>query len=144
MKVTLKKQSKIAARRAEATKLYFGGDPLRTIAEKLGVSHETIRSDVLADIRSCDESRAMMVQQKREQYAQLLRAHWDAATSGGDIRAATIVLKILEAERKLFGLDEPARQQIEVAAPTETLAQTITDMIASVEMTQKNAATNAA
>ncbi|MGL4944450.1 MAG: helix-turn-helix domain-containing protein [Thermoguttaceae bacterium] len=103
----LRKTAKITGRRDEATKMYLEGNSLRAVADKLGCSHETIRTDVIESLKTYgNESREMLVAQKREQYAALLQAHWEAAKTG-DIAAGAIVLKILESERKLFGIDAP-------------------------------------
>lgn len=120
----LRKTAKITGRRSEATELYLAGDSLRGIAEKLGVSHETIRSDVAASLKTYgDESREMLVTQKREQYAALRRPHWDAAMTG-DIPAGMIVLKILEAERKLLGID--------ATVPADSIGRTQANQIVMV------------
>ncbi|MER6860724.1 hypothetical protein, partial [Streptomyces pilosus] len=42
----------------------------------------------------------------------LLLAHWGAATSGEDPKAADLVLKIMDRRAKLMGLDMPVRAEV--------------------------------
>jgi hypothetical protein len=99
----------------EVVKLRRGGMTWDMIAQRVGYASPSsarqaferanlrvIRDDVEA-LRVLEEDRLDILQ----------TAYWGKALAG-DLQAAQYVLKVAESRRKLLGLDQPIRQQIEV------------------------------
>lgn len=55
-----------------------------------------------------------------ERLDRLQRAHWQQALAG-DERAASLVLRIMERRARLYGLDAPAKAQVDVTVSTEQI-----------------------
>lgn len=104
-------------RRIKTVELRTYGMTLRQIGEQLGVSYETVRKDMdkaLADlheveIKGADKMRTFI----SAQYDLVLRATAKRVVDG-DMNAADRYLKALDAKRKLYGVDEPIKQEVSV------------------------------
>ena len=91
------------------------GVPYRKIAADVGVGYGTVVRDIEARLEEGAEERQgkthLYREKQRRQLNTLLTAWWTKAVH--DPAAADRVLRILEREAKLIGLDAPQRKQIE-------------------------------
>lgn len=101
-----------ADRRARAVRLRLGGASYDTIAKDLGLAsrasawklvQRALRDRVFEEV---DQYRELELQRLDA----LQAAHWGAAVAG-DVKAALLVLKIIEQRVKLLCLDQPASFQ---------------------------------
>ena len=103
-------------RRDEVMEMVLAGWPYRRIAGRVGVSHVTVMRDVVARLKEGAEVATAQTNEYRERQRQqlesLLRRLWVRAHKG-EGAAVDRVLRILEREAKLLGLDAPQRKQIE-------------------------------
>ncbi|MGS2592137.1 hypothetical protein [Streptomyces hebeiensis] len=118
MPASKSEQAEVAARRAELIRLRRAGvrfeDP-----RILGLGY-TSRGAASKDfIRAIEERRdeqaaeaSVYRQEANERLEALLEAHWEDATAGGDTKAAELVLKLMDRQAKLNGLDMPARTEL--------------------------------
>lgn len=106
----------IQQRRLEALDLRKAGLSYRMIAERLGVVHETARSDVLAALKQLSEHQNTETAEYRnlelERLDRLQLAIWKQAIDG-NLGAIDRLLKISERRARLMGLDAPVKQEIE-------------------------------
>ena len=114
-------------RRLKALSLHNGGMTYRQIAAALDVSAETVRKDIRqARIEIVGESAEDMLARQRsilhdvvrKNYAQMLRGNKDATGH---------ILKALDQEAKLFGLNAPAR--IAVGITKTEFAEKLADLL---------------
>lgn len=108
----------IQARRLEALDLRKSGASYRAIGQRLGVSHEQARLDIMACLAELAERQhedtAQYRQLELERLDRLQMALWvKAVASPPDTRAALAVLRIFERRAKLLGLDAPTHVQID-------------------------------
>tara|TARA_Y100000310_G_scaffold50965_2_gene47044 strand:- start:3503 stop:3997 length:495 start_codon:yes stop_codon:yes gene_type:complete len=98
----------IRERQGRAIQLRRSGASYRDIGTALEVSHEQARRDVFAGLERIDDEYAQDRKVLRplmlERYERLLLAYWQKALDG-DTQAATTVLSILAAIRRITGLD---------------------------------------
>jgi len=123
-------------RRVKAFELRKQGQSYRAIGQVLGVSHAQAQRDVVEELDRLNAlTRAHAEDYRRlqlERLEDLLAAVWPAAIDG-DIAAQGAVLRIIERQSRLLGLDAPARidieQRIRIAAaelgldPDEAVAE---------------------
>lgn len=112
----IKLDSELVEKERQVLKYRKGGLTFDQIAEKMGYSHpsgahaafkralERTRDDALAS-----EGREL----HRARLETALTAIWDRVLSG-DLRAIAMMLRILERDAKLYGLDMPVKTEIEV------------------------------
>ena len=101
------------ARRDQVMTYTLSGASLRQIARAIGVSFMTVQRDINARLEASASqcpATAKYRQLQREQLNHLLSTWWPRARE--DLGALDRVLKILEREAKLLGLDAPVRQEI--------------------------------
>lgn len=120
-------------RRRRALTMRNGGATLRQIAEKLGCSPATVKYDVERAMRDIiGEPIEDMVASQRAMLRDLVRSNYIAALNG-DTDAAKIVLKVLEHESKLFGLNAPAR--VEIGVSDAEFARQAAELIGVLDIT---------
>lgn len=96
----------------KAAQLRSGGATFREIGEALGIDHTWARTLVLRALEAAKyESAELMRVQEGLRLDRLQRAWWPAALNG-DVKAAGIVMRVMDRRARLFGLDAPT--QIEV------------------------------
>ena len=112
----IKLDSALVEKERQVLKYRKGGLTFDQIAEKMGYSHpsgahaafkralERTRDDALAS-----EGREL----HRARLETALTAIWDRVLSG-DLRAIAMMLRILERDAKLYGLDMPVKTEVEV------------------------------
>jgi hypothetical protein len=98
----------IRERQGQAIVLRRSGASYRDIGRSLGVSHEQARQDILASLQRIDDEyaqdRTLLRTLMLERYDRMLLSYWEKAL-GGDYQAATTVLSIMAAIRRITGLD---------------------------------------
>lgn len=99
-------------RMAQAVELRKRGMTYQAIADALGyahpgAAHKAVTTALRETMREpADELRTLEL----ERLDAIMAANWDKATGEDpDERAATTVLRVMEARRKLLGLDAPAK-----------------------------------
>jgi len=105
----------IAARRLEALELRKGGASYRAIGERLKISHEQARLDIMVCLAELAEQQtentAKYRQLELERLDRLQMSLWVQALGAGtkppDTRAALALLRLFERRAKLLGLDAP-------------------------------------
>lgn len=111
-------QAEIADRRAKLIRLRRAGVPYddpRILNLGYGGPSSASKDFVRAlEERRDDQAAEASVyrQEQNERLEALLEAHWGAATSGEDHKAAELVLKLLDRGAKLNGLDAPVRAEV--------------------------------
>lgn len=96
-----------------------------TIAETaavLGTSEETVRRTLMSEERRLapvddalrEDYRRVQMQRTEE----LIKHHWQEATRGLSVKSAQLVLRVLERQATMLGLDEPKRQEIDSTITT--------------------------
>ncbi|WP_030756579.1 hypothetical protein [Streptomyces sp. NRRL F-5135] len=111
-------QAEVAARRAELIRLRRAG--VRFEDPRILALGYTSRGAATKDfIRAIEERRdeqaaeaSVYRQEANERLEALLEAHWENATAGGDTKAAELVLKLMDRQAKLNGLDMPAKTEL--------------------------------
>lgn len=108
-------------RRTQVAELWLAGIHVPEIAEKLGVSRQTVWKDTKAIEEEWLRVRFAAVEERRARslqvFAEAQRANWEAAHHGAPNEQIAAWRIILEAERdtiKLLGLNEPVRTEITV------------------------------
>lgn len=104
----LPNRARIAEQQAEALRLRLAGWTVRRIADHLHVSETTAwgRLDAaMADLVNPLAEQMRVIEGARLDALQA--AHWDAAVSGKNLRAAEYVLRLIDRRAKLFALDGP-------------------------------------
>lgn len=118
MIVNARKKAGIATRREQALKLFFEGNTMRQVAEKLECSLGTVSGDINAELQNYGgESREALRMQKLEELA-ALKASW-RERARSDIAAAGIYTKILALECKTLGIDAAATKNFALFAKSE-------------------------
>ena len=100
-------------RRDKVMALALGGASVRQIARQVGVNHATVARDIHARLEAAAAECPATPKYRelhRERINQLLAAWWPRARE--DHTALDRVLRLLEREAKLLGLDAPAKQEI--------------------------------
>jgi len=103
-------------REYEVLKYRKGGLTFDQIAQKLGYAHES--GARMAFKRAIERTRddalnAEMRELHRQRLEVALQAIWPDVTAG-DLEAIKVMLKILERDAKLYGLDSPVKTELEV------------------------------
>ena len=120
-------KKQLEARRRTVLQLAIAGGSLRGISQQLAaqygveVSHQTVKTDLDAMLKELAELQVETVPEYRalmnERYNRLLVSWWEKAVGGGeagpDGGAMDRVMKILEAARKLNGVDAPVALSLE-------------------------------
>ena len=107
--VTLAARANIEKRRDEVMELAVSGVASREIARRMGVSNKTIGKDIRSRLKAAAEgcpSTARYRQMHRQRIGELLSAWWETAKV--DVFVLDRVIRLLEREAKLLGLDKPA------------------------------------
>ncbi|MEU3260957.1 hypothetical protein ABZ694_24745 [Streptomyces albidoflavus] len=117
MSASKAQQAVTAERRAKLIRMRLAGHEFDEIARVLEYSSASAASKDMIRVleKRRDEQDAEVSvyrQQEGDRLDALLRAHWDAATSGDDPKAADLVLKIMDRRAKLMGLDMPVRAEV--------------------------------
>ncbi|AYP70056.1 Rnase E [Mycobacterium phage CRB2] len=102
-------KSELIERRAKVMFLRNAGATWQAIAKECGVSEATCRKDyqvVCRDINN--EQPANIVARHRAVIFDIQRANY-AAMMKGNVKAATVILRALDRESRLLGLDAPTR-----------------------------------
>jgi transcriptional regulator with XRE-family HTH domain len=109
------------ARQEQVLQLRIAGLSQVEIARRLGVS----QSQISEDLKRAFNALAERCAHEQEHFARLDLARMDAmlealwpAVASGDTKACAVALKVLERRARLLGLDKPARQEIELSAPS--------------------------
>lgn len=122
---TYRRRIESAERAAQAGQMYMDGYSLRAIGRELSVSHVQAKRYIEAHLKAIPAAtREELQRQTLEQYASLIDAYNPAALDG-DIGAAGVILKALEARRKMFGLDAPTGDEEDEAARARIVAPRI-------------------
>lgn len=143
-------QASNAARRAKLIQMRVQGISYETIAVELGYANSnsdgvsTARKDFT---RAKREARGLASEEaeawrelESDRYDAIINAHWDAATSGDDLKAAELVRKTISDQAALWGL-----KSIQVdATVTEITQQDIELQELIRDQRAKNAAQEAA
>jgi len=108
----LGKKEEIAARRVTIFDLRRGGASLRMIAQRVGVSHETVAKDLAAVLKELNKASLSSADELREM--ELARLDMAAlaiqkSVSAGHLGAIDRWLRIMERRAKLLGLDKPTK-----------------------------------
>jgi len=104
-------------RRRRCVDLRIAGWDLRAIAAKVGCSKSTVERDVLKALEEragkVGESADVMIAQEKARLDELQSSFWAAALKG-DVKAAGIVLSVMDRRARLLGLDAPKKLDHEV------------------------------
>jgi hypothetical protein len=105
----------------QAATLRSGGATFREIGDALGIDHTWARTLIIRALEAAQyEAADLMRVQEGQRLDRLQRSWWPAALNG-DVKAAGIVLRIMDRRARLFGLNAP--EQIEVTqVPVEAEA----------------------
>lgn len=119
----------VVERRLAAVQMRLKGFSYRQIGEALGVSPQAasglVRRELDRHIKITSEEVERMRQLDAARLDAMLLAFWDRAMDG-ELKAAQIILKVLDQREKLFGLNDPAKlESIDVIA--ERPYEAITD-----------------
>lgn len=105
----------IKERQKQAIFLRRGGASLRTIASKLGVSKDTIATDIKTVLAAAIEENVSDAESLRQLELERLDiasvAIYDSVL-GGDLDAIHVWIRIIKSRRELYGLDVPVKQEI--------------------------------
>jgi hypothetical protein len=105
-----------AQRRKSAVELRVAGRTYVQIAAELGVSKQRAYqavAEAVAEVNAnCRESAEELRRVECERLDALQIAFWDKAAAG-DVKAADVVLKVMNRRARLLGLDAPTRTQVE-------------------------------
>ena len=111
----------------KAATLRAAGATYREIGQALDIDHTWARTLVLRSLdKAAYEAADVMRVEEGERLDRLQRAVWQQAL-GGDVRAVTAVLRIMERRARLFGLDAPTKVEVtsdadeQIAGLAETL-----------------------
>lgn len=103
----------------KAIELRAAGASYREIGAAFGVTHPTARNWVLAAVDATQYEQADVVRQiEGTTLDRLQRALWPQAI-GGDIKAVTAVIRVMERRARLFGLDAPVKVDASVVEVTQ-------------------------
>lgn len=95
------------------------GMSYRAIAKEMGVNPGTAHKYVQDAIKVIQEEyteKAEILVTLERQKLDRLEVGLTKAARNGDIKAATVMLKIMERRAKLLGLDEPSKSEVKVDA----------------------------
>jgi len=108
---------KATENRVEAVKLRKSGLTFEQIGSKLGISTQRAHKIVSEELQKAQAELKLegsdLLHLELDRLDELQANHWEAATQGGNVKAALLVLKIMERRAKLLGLDKPIRTQVE-------------------------------
>lgn len=111
--VTSKRKLLRKIRQRKVWNLRVKGLRQKDIAEQLGISHDTVCHDLkfayeeYVKLYQEDAIKASILD--RERIDELIKAHWDNATSGDDVHSANMVLKLLIQRERIFGYGQPLK-----------------------------------
>jgi orotate phosphoribosyltransferase-like protein len=117
-------------RQIDAFELRLAGHDLRSIGRQLGVSHETVRRDIEAEI---EERKFPLVMEWREvelqrleklQLALVTTLAEKTKTAEQALAITDRLLKIADRRAKLLGLDAPVQTEVQVNVTEVTQAET--------------------
>ncbi len=112
--------TEIALRREKAAQLQQEGNSVRAIAELLGVGRSTVSDDIKAVRTEAKENsiefRNQWIDLHTERLEEVVRVFYPSMQAG-DLQSALILLKVLERQAKLLGLDAPTSTSLNVEAP---------------------------
>ncbi len=132
------KRLQAAERKARIIELRRAGYLLREIADEVGVSKQyccRVIQRHLEDLaKELTDDVARLRWQEYERLEAALKAVWPQALEG-DLKATDRVIKIMEREAKLFGLDAPQRQEVtgRDGGPLEVEGTGLASLLAVVE-----------
>lgn len=102
-------------RRGQVLRLRNAGVTYAKIAEQLGISTDTVARDITKGLREIlHEPAEEMLGSQRSMLSDIRRANY-VAMLGGDLKAASMILRTMEHEAKLFGLYAPTRVNVDVS-----------------------------
>lgn len=135
------KQAETAGRRADLIRLRRAGRSFDSIAAELGyASRQAASKDFIRALEQRRDEQAAEVsvyrQEMNERLDALLEAAWADATMG-DPKAIETVLKVLDRQAKLNGLDTPVRTEVTGAGggPLQMGRATVAELEALIGMT---------
>lgn len=114
-----KTQSAAAKKRAsDSLRMYIAGCTFRQIADKLGISVSTAHTDVKSALQDAAKERMDLAEAELEaQVERLMDAMRRVAASeayrNGDPSSVNAFIKANESMRKLLGLDQPSKVEME-------------------------------
>ncbi len=122
-KPTSKEKMRAKERRQKVLDMRLLGASLRRIADKIGVSHETVRNDLQKALEELSETERAKAEHLRGLELQRLDVALNAIGSKvleGDLGAIDRWLKISERRARLLGLDAPDASNIHVTGSALT------------------------
>lgn len=108
----LVKEAEIVKRQGMAFDFRIAGFSYRSIGEKLGVSHETVRQDVERELQRQADANTSKAGIQRELELERLDKYirvLDNWIEAGNIGAVGMAVKVMERRAKLLGLDAPTK-----------------------------------
>jgi DNA-binding transcriptional ArsR family regulator len=114
----------IIDRREKVANFYKAGVPIRKIARKLEVSEATISGDLKAVFEPAKRelaTRAKVIIEAELETLRDLRSKIYAKANEGDLFALDRVLKLMEREHKLLGLEPTAKVEVLLRGKMESL-----------------------
>ena len=101
----------------QAAQLRAAGLTFREIGDQLDIDPTWARTLILRALEASKyEAADLLRTQEGMRLDTLQRAHWRAALAG-DVKAAAVVLRVMDRRARLFGLDSPV--QVEVTADVD-------------------------
>lgn len=110
----VRNETQKAARAAEILRLREQGLTLRTIGERVGLHHTTVRDILLEEIASVRDPLVGEIRHTEAQRLYYLREKLAPDVNAGDVKAITEDRKISESLRRLYGADGPVQVSVEV------------------------------
>lgn len=104
-----------AVRKYEVLKLRRQGLTIKTISEKLGISHSTVHRNIKSCLKDCIKHGEKDVKYFRELELNRLDGMLNVLkekVSEGDVKAVSVSLKIAKRRAELLGLDAPVKTEI--------------------------------
>lgn len=114
---------------AKVLALYDADNSFRQIGEILGIARTTAYEDYRLAVKEMFRPQAEeRIEKMERQYATLRRRWWQKAVEG-DGKAADIILRAMQDERRLLGLDRPVKHEVSADAETAALAGQVVDSL---------------